>query len=80
MRIKRIVPLRAGALAAILLAVGGCAHVAVEGGEKPIHLVVDVNIKVDRQLDQFFAFEDRYKGAATQPAPATQALAQPKPN
>ena len=25
---------------------------------EPIHIVVDVNIKVDRQLDEFFDFED----------------------
>jgi len=36
----------------------GCARVAVEGGDKPIHIVMDVNIKIDQKLDQFFAFED----------------------
>lgn len=39
----------------------GCTQhtVKVEPIEvKPIHMTVDVNIKVDRELDQFFAFED----------------------
>ncbi len=37
----------------------GCAKVAVEGGDKPIHIVLDVNLKIDRELDQFFAFEQQ---------------------
>ena len=32
---------------------------------KPIHIVHDINIRVDRQLDEFFAFQEQ---AATQPA------------
>jgi hypothetical protein len=31
---------------------------------KPIHIVHDINIRVDRQLDEFFAFQEQ---AATQP-------------
>jgi hypothetical protein len=34
----------------------------------PIHMVVDVNIRVERELDQFFAFEEQPKPPATQPA------------
>jgi hypothetical protein len=49
-------------VAALLLA--GCANVTVGGGEKPIHIVMDINLKIDRDLDQFFAFEQ----SATQPA------------
>jgi hypothetical protein len=26
---------------------------------KPIHITVDVNVRIDRQLDQFFAFEEQ---------------------
>jgi hypothetical protein len=50
--------------------------------EGPIHMVVDVNLRVDRQLDDFFEFEDlpttRPTIAATQPAtrPATTTAAQ----
>ena len=50
----------------LLLMVSGCAQLSVQGGEKPIHLIVDVNIKVDRELDQFFAFEKQIP--VTQPA------------
>jgi len=44
---------------------------------EPIHIVVDVNIRVDRELDEFFAFEKSVTmssatQAATQPAPAAQ--------
>jgi hypothetical protein len=57
-------------------AVGGCARVAVEPIEvKPIHITMDVNIRVQRELDQFFAFEDKLlTGDTTRPAsgPATQ--------
>jgi hypothetical protein len=35
----------------------------------PIYLTVDVNVRVDRQLDQFFAFEDQFVPAATPAAP-----------
>jgi hypothetical protein len=45
-----------------------CAKVAVEGGDKPIHLVMDINIRIDRELEQFFAFEKQYQDPATQPA------------
>ena len=33
---------------------------------KPIHIVHDINIRVDRQLDEFFAFQEQ--PATTQPA------------
>lgn len=51
----------AGVVAVLALVAAGCTHhtVKVEPIEvKPIHMTVDVNIKVDRELDQFFAFED----------------------
>ena len=44
-------------VAALLILAAGCAQLSVQGGEKPIHMIVDVNIKVDKELDQFFAFE-----------------------
>ena len=48
---------------------GGCARVAIEGGEKPIKVDVTVTHKVDRELDEFFAFEKKYQpGSTTQPA------------
>jgi hypothetical protein len=53
-------------LAPIISAIG-CAKVAVEGGDKPIHIVMDINIKIDRDLDSFFAYET---GATTHPTSA----------
>ena len=53
---------------ALILIVGpvGCTRVTVDPIEvKPIHIVHDINIRVDRQLDEFFAFQEQ---AATQPA------------
>lgn len=52
-------------LAATCLA-GGCARVTVDQ-EKPIHIILDVNVKIDRELDEFFDFEKKY-----QPPAATQ--------
>ena len=45
----------------LLLVMAGCANVAVEGGDKPIHIVADVNvnIRVAHELDDFFAFQDK---------------------
>ena len=55
-------------VAALLILAAGCAQLSVQGGEKPIHMIVDVNIKVDKELDQFFAFENQMKASTTQPA------------
>ncbi len=49
------------ALAAIGAGLGACTEhkVRVEPIEvKPIHVTMDINLKVDRRLDDFFAFED----------------------
>ena len=52
-----------------LLMLPSCAHVTVDPIEvKPIHIVHDINIRVDRQLDEFFAFQEKTAAAATQPA------------
>ena len=59
----------------MLLLLPSCAKVALEGGDKPIHIVMDINIRVDEELERFFAFEERYRtGAATQPTATTQPL------
>ena len=63
-------PVLAAAAATLLPA---CARVSVDPIEvKPIHIVHDINIRVDRQLDEFFAFQEQ--GAATT-QPATNAAA-----
>lgn len=54
-------------IGAILL-LAGCANVTVGGGEKPIHIVMDINLKIDRDLDQFFAFEQPTTQPATRPS------------
>ncbi len=57
------------AVAGLILIIGPVAcspRVRVDPIEvKPIHIVHDINIRVDRQLDEFFAFQEQ---AATQPA------------
>jgi hypothetical protein len=57
----------AAASMVVLLYVGGCSpRVRVDPIEvKPIHIVHDINIRLDRQLDEFFAFQEQ---ATTQPA------------
>lgn len=61
----------------LLLLLPSCARVSVDPIEvKPIHITMDVNVRVDRELDNFFAFENKYEkpgtttGAATQPSAA----------
>ena len=54
----RLLPL---CLAASLLA--GCVSVEV----KPIHITVDVNVKVDRALDDFFGDLDKKSATLTTP-------------
>ena len=56
-----------------LLLLPSCARVKVDPIEvKPIHIVHDINIRVDRQLDEFFAYQEKM-GATTQPATTTVA-------
>ena len=66
-------------VASATLLTAGCARVKVDPIEvKTIHIVHDVNIRVDKQLDEFFAFQEQPLAtqpammAATTPAPATQ--------
>ncbi len=50
-------------LAALLLPACNTTHtVKVEPIEvKPIHMTLDINLKVDKQLDDFFDFEDDFE-------------------
>ncbi len=54
-------------LAAVFCAAvcAGCISVKTESEIKPIHITMDVNLKVDKALDQAFSDEN---SAATQPA------------
>ena len=57
------------ALAAALV-VASCARVRIDPIKvEPLHITVDVNIKVDRQLDEFFAFEDEAEKGTESPTP-----------
>jgi hypothetical protein len=63
----------AAALAVPIVLIGCTPKVAIEGGDKPIKIDMTVTLKVDRELDEFFAFERKYEQPTTQPAtlPAT---------
>lgn len=48
------------ALLLLVLPLAGCLNVKTEPIEvKPIHITVDVNVKVDRALDDFFGDLDK---------------------
>jgi hypothetical protein len=55
-------------LAVPFILISSCVKVQHEFNQ-PIHLIVDVNVRVDRQLDDFFAFEQE---VAPTTAPVTQ--------
>jgi hypothetical protein len=58
-------------LLVVPLALSGCLTVKTEPIEvKPIHITVDVNVKVERALDDFFG--DLDKKSTTIATPATQ--------
>jgi hypothetical protein len=44
---------------------------------EPIHITVDVNVRIDRELDQFFAFEEELEPAKPATAPVTQPATAP---
>ena len=47
--------------AAAALCMAGCIQVKTESEIKPIHITMDVNLKVDKDLDKAFADEDQQK-------------------
>lgn len=50
--------LATGTLVALLLAGPGCARIEVAPIEvKPIHITMDINLRIDRSLDEFFSFQ-----------------------
>ncbi len=49
------------AVVAALAAVAGCIQVKTESEIKPIHITMDVNLKVDKELDKAFADESKDK-------------------
>lgn len=55
----------------LALGLGGCLTVRTEHKVEPIHITIDVNLKVQRELDNFFADLDR--ASATREPPAATA-------
>lgn len=54
-------------ITALLLGPLGCTKHEVEVKPikiEPIHMTIDVNVKVQRELDDFFAFEDDIESSA----------------
>ena len=51
----------AAVLLAALAGLAGCIQVKTESEIKPIHITMDVNLKVDKQLDKAFADEREAK-------------------
>ena len=49
------------ATTAVLCIAGGCIQVKTESEIKPIHITMDVNLKVDKDLDKAFADENQQK-------------------
>jgi hypothetical protein len=50
-------------VAAFVFFGSGCANVKVEPLEvKPIHIVVDVNVRIDKELEDFFSDIDKKGG------------------
>ena len=47
--------------AAAAVCAAGCIQVKTESEIKPIHITMDVNLKVDKDLDKAFADEDQQK-------------------
>lgn len=62
-------------LALVCVAAPGCARVAVEGGDKPIHIVMDVNLRVAKELDDAFSFQEK---PVTPPVPPSSRAAAAK--
>ncbi len=54
--------------AAVPLFLAGCVHVKTDPIEvKPIHITVDVNVRVDKALDDFFGDLDKKSTTITAP-------------
>ena len=61
-------PLLLSCTAAVLLGSSGCLHVRTDPIEvKPIHITVDVNVKVEKELDDFFGDLDRKSSTIESP-------------
>jgi len=60
------------AFLAPLMLVGGCVNVKTAPIEvKPIHITVEVNVKVERALEDFFGDLDKKSATIETPIPST---------
>ena len=79
MKLAMQTALRTAGIAVVGIAVASCAHVKVDPIQvQTIHIVHDVNVSVDKALEDFFAFQEQQgttKPAATQPAAPAAASA-----
>jgi hypothetical protein len=56
----------------LVFPVAGCVHVKTDPIEvKPIHITVDVNVKVEKALDDFFGDLDQKSTTIATPPPST---------
>jgi hypothetical protein len=63
------------AVLAPFAALGCTPHVAIDPIKvEPIHITMDVNLKVDHELDEFFSYQ---KDSTTQPATGATTTTQP---
>ena len=68
--------LKSAAVVACLAALPSC--VSVKHEVQPIHITMDINVRVQRELEDFFSFEDQLlKNPGG--TPATQPAAAPPP-
>jgi hypothetical protein len=67
--------LRCLPLFAVLALAGGCIHVSMDPIQ--VHAVVDVNVKVDKALDDFFGDLDQKSATIAEPAAETPPSANP---
>ena len=68
----RTIPLILSAAASALLLSACTPTVKVKHEVEPIHLTADINIRVDKRLDEFFAYQEQ--PAATQPASGSTSM------
>ena len=73
-------PLHWMALVGICLGAAGCTQHRVEVQPikvEPIHLTIDVNVRVDRELDEFFDYKEPPPPITPPPTDAEPAPSQP---
>ncbi len=52
----------------LLMTFAGCGSVTVKHEVEPIYITVDINVRVQQELDDFFDFEDESDAKNEQPS------------